>query len=210
MATKSTFNPDRMAYFEAAGWRAYSEHAWMQMLGLIVALNQEQFRIPFPMSWLAAYYVVRASAAWVPTDHDESVILGYLEKFYKLARRYSDLSFDPIMAARHEIAYWDVHRRLSGKPDKRPFIEATIKLHSTIFSLTPEQARESAELRVLANNTVDLITSKTSSDPERDWRTLEGYLRDCYRSIRATQQAAQVSVQLDTQERLHAQTPNRV
>jgi hypothetical protein len=57
------------------------------------------------------------------------------------------------------------------------------QLHSAIFGITPEQARESAELRVLANNTVDLITSKTSVDPEADWEKLEDYLRQCYRSI---------------------------
>lgn len=204
MATTYTFDPDRVAYFEAAGWRAYYEHAWLKMLRLLVALNQEQFHIPFPMSWLAAYYIVRASAAWVPKDHNEADILVHLEKFYRLARRYSGLTFDPQTAARYELAYWDVHRKLSGLPDNRAFIDVMIKLHSTVFNVPPEQATESAELRVLANNTVDLITSKTSSDPERDWRTLEVYLRDCYRSI---QQSAQASARLDTQERLHAQTP---
>jgi len=204
MATPYTFNPVRVAYFEAAAWRAYYERAWLKLLQLLIALNQEQFHIPFPVSWLAAYYVVRASVAWVPKNHTEADILVYLTKYYRLAQRYSGLNFDSDMVARHELAYWDVHRRLSGQPDKRPFIDVMIKLHSATFNISPEQATESAELRVLANNTVDLITSKTSSDPERDWRTLEANLRDCYRSI---QQSAQASARLDTQERLHAQTP---
>jgi hypothetical protein len=58
-----------------------------------------------------------------------------------------------------------------------------VQLHSTTFGIAPEQARESAELRVLANNTVDKITGKTSTDVEGDWRQLEEYLRQCYRSI---------------------------
>ena len=45
--------------------------------------------------------------------------------------------------------------------------------------------RESAEWRVRANNTVDLITSGQSKDPEADWAKLEDELRQCYRSIRA-------------------------
>jgi hypothetical protein len=54
--------------------------------------------------------------------------------------------------------------------------------------------RESAELRVLANNTVNLITGKTSTDPEADWAKLESYLRDCYRSIQKVQQQEKVGM----------------
>ncbi|HZU03643.1 MAG TPA: hypothetical protein VFA10_28520 [Ktedonobacteraceae bacterium] len=58
-----------------------------------------------------------------------------------------------------------------------------IALHSAIFGLTAEQARKSAEWRLLAATTVDLITSKTSTDIEADWRKLEAYLRNAYSSI---------------------------
>ncbi len=83
MATTFKLNPERVAYFEAAGWRAYYDHKWIKMLRLIVSLCQEQFRIPFPMSLLAGYYTTRASAAWVPVNHDEQKVLRYLEKFYQ-------------------------------------------------------------------------------------------------------------------------------
>jgi hypothetical protein len=54
------FNPERIAYYEANGWRAYYDRKWLRLLRLIVALAQEEFRIPFPNSLLAAYYVTRA------------------------------------------------------------------------------------------------------------------------------------------------------
>ncbi|HYX51436.1 MAG TPA: hypothetical protein VE843_16940, partial [Ktedonobacteraceae bacterium] len=53
-----------------------------------------------------------------------------------------------------------------------------------IFSISPEQAKESAEWRLLAATTVDLITSHTSANVEGDWTKLEEYLRRCYRSIK--------------------------
>ncbi|HVO41713.1 MAG TPA: hypothetical protein VMT34_03775 [Aggregatilineales bacterium] len=177
------FDPDRVAHFETEGWRAYYDHNWLRMLWLILRVNQEQFNIPFPVSLLASYYIVRASAGWVPVDHDPAVILALHEKYYAIARRYSGLAFDPIEAARLEEQYWEVHRRLSGQPDKTEFIQTMTDLHSTIFGITPEQASESAERRVLANNTVDRITSRTSTDPAADWRQIEAYLQDCYRSI---------------------------
>jgi len=183
MATTFTFNPDRVAYFEAAGWRAYYEHRWFKMLRLIVGLCQEQFSIPFPMSLRAGYYTTRASAAWVPVEHDEQQILAYLEKFYRVARHYSGLKYEPSRVAVLELQYFDVHRRLSGNPEKEEFLQTLIDLHSAIFGLSADQVRESAEWRLLAANTVDLITSNTSTDIEGDWAKLEEYLRRCYHSI---------------------------
>lgn len=183
MATTFKLNPDRVAYFEAAGWRAYYDHKWIKMLRLIVGLCQEQFHIPFPMSLLAGYYTTRASVAWVPVDHDEQKVLRYLEKFYQVARRYSGLKFDSSRVALLELHYFDVHRRLAGNPDNEEFLQTLIDLHSAIFGISLEQAKESAEWRLLAATTVDLITSHTSTDVEGDWKKLEEYLRLCYRSI---------------------------
>lgn len=183
MARHYQFDPDRVAHYEAAGWKAYYDHNWLRLLWLILNLCQRQFRIPFPVSIVAAYCIVRASAGWVNVDHDRAQILALHEKFYTMARKYSGLQFDPLRVAELEEAYWDVHRRLSGKPDKTEFIDTMVALHSAIFGITPEQARESAELRVEANNVVDTITSKQSTNPAQDWRKLEVLLRQCYSSI---------------------------
>ncbi|HZT06490.1 MAG TPA: hypothetical protein VFC51_05630 [Chloroflexota bacterium] len=182
-AASYRFDPDRVAALEAAGWRAYYDRAWPEMFRILVRMCQEQFHIPFPTSLVAAFHVVRGSMAWAPIDHDERAVLASYVRFYRLVRRYSGLTFDPERVAELELRYYDVHRRLVGHPDKTELIETMTALHSALFGLTPEQARESAELRVLANNTVDAITTKTSDDPERDWRKLEAFLRECYLSV---------------------------
>src|ERR1700682_1772343 len=161
MAKTFTMNPERVAYFEAAGWRAYYDRKWLKMVWLIVRLCQEQFRIPFPMSLFAAYYTARASAAWVPVDHDERKVLNYLRKFYAVARRYSGLQFDARRVAPLDRHYCEVHRRLSDQPEKEEFLQSLVDLHCPIFGLTPEQARESAQWRVLADNIVDRINTKS-------------------------------------------------
>ena len=183
MATTFTMNPERIAYFEAAGWRAYYDRKWLKLVRLMVRLCQEQFKIPFPMSLAAAYYTARASAAWVPVDHDERKVLNYLRKFYAVAQRYSGLQFDARRVAALELRYFEIHRRLSGQPEKEEFLQSLVDLHCAIFGLTPEQAGESAKWRLHAAITVDRITSKTSSDIEGDWAKLEEDLRRCYRSI---------------------------
>jgi hypothetical protein len=184
------FDPKMVARYEVEGWKAYYDHAWLNLLRLIVALAQAQFRIPFPYSLLAAYYITRASVAWVPKDHDLAVIRGHLEKFYRLVLRYSGLRFDPRQATVLETDYWDVHRRLSGLPDKTEFIEVMTALHAALFGLTLEQARESGELRVEANNVLDTITGHTSPDPARDWLRCEALLDQCYSSIQRLKASA--------------------
>jgi hypothetical protein len=183
MATSFHFHPERVAYFEAAGWRAYYDRRWFKMLYLIVALCQEQFHIPFPQSLLAAYYTTRASIAWVPVDHDEKKVELYLKQFYRIAARYSKLGFDYSKVAELELLYFDVHRRLVGTAEKSEFLQVLIQLHSAIFGLSEEQVRESAEYRLLAADRVDLITGKKSTDVEGDWAKLEADLRRCYSLI---------------------------
>ncbi len=177
------FRPERVAYYEAAGWRAYYERDWFKLLRLVVALCQTQFQIPFPYSLLAAYYTTKASEAWAPVYHDIDEVRKYLLRFYQLARKYSGLSFDAAQVADLELKTWIAHRELAGKPDKHRFVASMIDLHCALFGLEPRQARESAQYRVLANNTVDTITSGNSTNLEASWAELQEYLRRAYVSI---------------------------
>ena len=172
-----------MAALEAGGWRAYYDRDWFKLLSLMVQLNQEQFHIPFPLSVVAAFHVARGSIAWAPDDHDEDRVRHHFTRFYRMAKRWSGLPFEPREASRLEVDYWIEHRRLIGNPDKSSFVDAMTALHSHLFGLAPGRMRESAEWRVKANNTVDLITGRRSVDPEADWAKLEGELRACYASI---------------------------
>jgi hypothetical protein len=179
------FDPDRTAWLETAGWRHYYDRAWLPLLRTILQVSQEQFRIPFPVSLLSAYYATRAAAAWAPIDNDWETSRAYYERFYRLARRFSGLRFDPRRVAALELRYNDVHRRLVGQDDKREFVETMVELHAALFGLPPERVRESAERRVEAANAVDRITRRQSTDVEADWRRVEESLRRCYRSLYA-------------------------
>ncbi len=184
MAAKNfQFDAKKVAYYEVESWKCYYDRNWLRLFRLVVTLNQNQFKIPFPLSLLATYYATRATVAFVPKEHDRNLVIAYLEKFYRVALRYSGLSFDPMVAAKWENEYWEAHRRLSGLPDKTAFIKAMTQLHATVFGLTPEQAAESGLLRVEANNLLDTITARTSTDPARDWLTIEDLLTRCYASI---------------------------
>lgn len=192
-----SFDPDRVAYLEAEGWRAYYDRRWGRVLRLLVTLCQDEFQIPFPVSILAAYYATRAAVAWVPINHDARAVQAWYTRFYRLVRRYSGLTFDPVKAGALELEYNDVHRSLVGTADKAPFIDTMVRLHAELFGLTPEQARPSAEQRVLAANLVDRITGNISPNPAADWAEIHAALRRCYRSIQAQLPAAQAGPAVD-------------
>jgi hypothetical protein len=183
-------NPERLAHLEAGGWRAYYDRDWPRLIRLMVELNQEQFHIPFPLSLVAALHVARGSIAWAPVKNDPRVVRRHFTRFYRMARRWSGMTFEPGRAAELEVGYWIEHRRLAGNPDKSSFVEAMTALHSHLFDLPPEVMRESAEWRIRANNTVDLITGGLSHDPEADWARLEDELRQCYRSVQGALERA--------------------
>ncbi|HEX6506975.1 MAG TPA: hypothetical protein VF221_05015 [Chloroflexota bacterium] len=181
--SRGLFDPYRVATYEAQGWRAYYEHAWLRVIRLVVQLTRQQFRVPLPQAILGAYFIARAEYAWIPQDHDERTVQTYLERYYALVDRYSHFRFDPAEAARQELRCWEVHRRVSGKADKREFVDVMMDLHSVVFGITRDQARESAKERVLANTVVDGITSGALTDLPSAWKATEEHLRCCYRSI---------------------------
>ncbi len=177
------FDPWLVAHLEAAGWRAYYNRDWWRMLRILIQICRQQFKMPWPMACTGAYYATRAAIAWVPTDHNLERVRAYYTKFYRLARRYCGLDFDATEVARLEVEYSEVHRQLSGQPDKSEFVRVLTELHAAVFGLSLNQAHESAEWRVEANNTVDLITNHTSANPAEDWAKLENYLHSCYQAI---------------------------
>jgi hypothetical protein len=176
------FDPDRVAALETAGWKAYASHSWPRFLLAITRLNVEEFGMPVPLALLASWQIVRASAAWVPADHDESAVRARLRRYYELVHRYSGLALDPDRAADCELRYWDTHRQVVRQTDKGQFLEAMVALHSELFNITPEQARESAELRVEANTVYDPIALGEKRGTQEEWREVQLLLQRCYRS----------------------------
>ena len=186
--TKPLFDPERLAYLEVAGWRAYYDKAWPRMLRLLVQLTHEQFSLTWPRAVQGAYCVLRASIAWKPIDHDLRVVRRYLRKFYTLAYRHGrPLGFDPKDVADKELRYWIVSRKYSSTPwrEDSPLINTMTDLHAALFNITPDAARPSGWGRARSLHVVGSISSGRSTDLERDWELAERYLREGYQSLLA-------------------------
>jgi hypothetical protein len=99
------------------------------------------------------------------------------------------LTLNPEAAARLELNYWDLARRINKDISREALLDTMTALHAEIFSLPPEVAAESAELRVQAIELLREITGNTAIDPARNWSELEKRLQACYRSVRAAIQS---------------------
>lgn len=186
-----SFDADQVAYYEKAGWEAYYDRNWLRAFGLLIRLNHAQFHMPWPVAFSAAVDTVRASAAFAPLEHnDVPKAQYYITRFYQKAARSLGMQTAPATLAKLEMDYWAVHRQLARARaedplagDIGPMTESLARLHAALFGSTPERMRISAELRAHAAETVDLITSRRSTDVPSDWRRVEDYLRQAYRAV---------------------------
>ena len=188
---QSVPDPDRVAYFEKAGWQAYYDRKWLRVLRLMVQLNREQFGMSLLTAIAAAVDVVRASLAFAPVDNDVPAATEHLRHFYEKAGRSGSLRADAQALAVLEMDYWVVHRQLAVERRQAPdhtgdiesMVESLARLHAALFDAPPEAIRRSAERRAQAAKVVDRITGFYSTDVAGDWQRVEDHLREAYRAL---------------------------
>lgn len=190
MAIRASFDPERVAGYEYAGWAAYYARDWPQVLWLMVRLNREQFGLSWPAAVAAALDTVRAAAAFAPVDNDLAAARHYLTRYYARTRRITATRADPATLAALELDYWIVHRELANRrkidrqdDDLTPLVDSLSVLHAALFDSTPERMRVSAALRALAAATVDGITGDYSTNVAADWQRIHRLLYQSYRAV---------------------------
>ena len=190
MQRKGRFDPDRVAYYEKAGWEAYYNRQWGRVLALMVGLNREQFHMPWWVAITAALDTVRAAKAFAPVDNDIPTATRHLVNYYAKARHYANIAAGAEELAALEMDYWVVHRQLAVRrqqnqidSDIEPMVQALARLHAALFGATVAAMHPSAQARALAAVAVDRITGKYSADVAADWQAVERYLQEAYRAV---------------------------
>ncbi|GAB4581518.1 MAG: hypothetical protein Fur0022_42660 [Anaerolineales bacterium] len=196
MKASSRFNPEKVAYYEKAGWEAYYAKNWGRVLWLMVQLNREEFGMSLMTAMTAALDIVQASLTFKPVDNDIPKATEFLRRYFEKARRSAHIHIDAQTLAQLEMDYWVIHRTLALERMQHPtavpadsledissMVDALEKLHTALFGVTNGTARRSAELRALAAKRVDRITGGYSPDVPGDWRQIESYLTQAYQAL---------------------------
>ena len=145
------FDPARLAYLETQNWAAYYQKRWGRLLQVSVGMVKEGFGLNLWQSLYAAYLVGRAEIAAAPfPDNDVPRAEAYMRRFYALLKRVHHESFDVAQAARLEVNWWVVHRRLFGQADNQPLVQALVDLYAATFGVSPADVHEAAYRRAEA------------------------------------------------------------
>ena len=145
-----TFDPVKVGHDEKEAWAAYYQRRWLSLLRWLVTLVRETFGLSL---WQAVYIgipLTRAQIAFAPQDNDVPRAQAYMRRFYAFIKRVHHEDFDPDEAARLDVNWWVIHRRLFGKSENEELIDALAKLYAATYRVPYESLRTAAYHRAQA------------------------------------------------------------
>lgn len=139
-----TFDAQKVAQYETANWVAYYQKRWLTLLRVSVAMVQHAFGLSLPQAVYGAYLVARAEMLAAPADNDIPAAEAYMRRFYSFIKRVHGEDFDPAAAARLDVNWWVVHRRLFGQIENRPLVDALRDLYAVTYGVDPAAVEKAA------------------------------------------------------------------
>jgi hypothetical protein len=153
------FDPVEVGTLECRAWTAYYLHDWWRFLTAGLVAARRSFALPWPATLACAWYVMRANQRWAPNPaNDPSGARRDMERFYRIARRFTDVPFAPAQAAALEVDWWRLHRanQYGRLPGGEPVVvDAVTRLYAYTLGLDAERARPAAAARVRAMGCTD-------------------------------------------------------
>ncbi len=143
------FNPWKLAHYEKENYLAYYQRRWFKLLVASVGMVKESFSLPLPLAIYGAYLVARAEMAFAPPEPENNIPLAeaYVRRFYRFIRQVHRLDFNVEEAARLEVHWWSVHRKLFGQAENDELVDALACAAAALYQADPERLRQAASSR---------------------------------------------------------------
>ncbi len=145
-----TFDPVKVGRYEKEAWVAYYQRRWLSLLRWLVTLVRETFGLSL---WQAVYIgipLTRAQIAFAPQDNDVPRAQAYMCRFYAFIKKVHREDFDSDEAARLDVNWWVIHRRLFAQTENEELIDALAKLYAATYRVPYESVRRAAYHRAQA------------------------------------------------------------
>jgi hypothetical protein len=144
------FDPQKVAHYEKENYVAYYQKDWWKLFRVSVAMVKEAFALSWLQALYGAYLVARAEIAAAPfPDNDIPLAESYMQRFYQFIKNVHREDFDPAQAAKLDVNWWVVHRRLFGNSENQELVEAVRCLYEEVYSSASEKFQEAAYQRVM-------------------------------------------------------------
>jgi hypothetical protein len=142
------FDPNKIAHYEKENYLAYYQKDWLKLLGVSVGLVKETFGLSWPQAVYGAYLVARGEIAFAPfPDNDVPSAESYVRRFYQFLKNVHREEFDVTRAAKLEVNWWSVHRKLFGNPENQELVDALTGLYAEAYGIDPAKVQAAASQR---------------------------------------------------------------
>lgn len=142
------FDPRKLAHYEKENYVAYYQKDWLRLLRVSVGMVREAFGLSLPQAMHAAYLVARAEVAFAPfPDNDVPQAEAYMRRFYQLIKNVHHEQFDVARAAKLDVNWWIIHRRLFGNRDNLELAQALAGLYAEAYAVEPASVLAAAQER---------------------------------------------------------------
>ena len=144
------FDPRKVAHYEKENYVAYYQKEWLKLFRVSVAMVREAFALSWLQAIYAAYLVARAEMAAAPfPNNDIPRAETYMRRFYQFIKNVHNEDFDPAQAAKLDVNWWVIHRRLFGNAENQELVDAVACLYEHVYGGTSEKLKEAAYQRVM-------------------------------------------------------------
>ena len=144
------FDPRKIAHYEKENYVAYYQKDWLKLLRVSVGLVQETFGLSWLQAAYGAYLVARGEMAFAPfPDNDVPAAEAYIRRFYQFIKNVHREDFDVALAAKLEVNWWSVHRKLFGKAENQELVDALAALYAEAYGVSPAKVQEAARRATL-------------------------------------------------------------
>lgn len=130
------FDPRRLARLERQNYVAYYRKDWWTLLRVSVGMVKEGFGFSWQQAVYAAYLMARAEIAFAPfPENDLPLAEKFIKRFYTFIKAAHAEDFDVSRAAKLELNWWIVHRRLFANQENQELVEALAALYAEAYEV---------------------------------------------------------------------------
>ena len=141
-------DPRKIAHYEKENYVAYYQKDWLKLLRVSIGLVKETFGLSWLQAAYGAYLVARAEVAFAPfPENDVPRAVAYITRFYQYIKDIHREDFDVARAAKLEVNWWSVHRKLFGNPENQELVEALTGLYAEAYGINPAKVEAAARQR---------------------------------------------------------------
>ncbi len=142
------FDPPKIAHYEKENYVAYYQKDWLKLLRVSVGLVKETFGLSWLQAVYGAYLIARAEIAFAPfPENDLPGTEAYITRFYRFIKNVHREEFDVTRAAKLEINWWIVHRKLFGNAENQELVDALAGLYAEAYGVEPAKVQAAARQR---------------------------------------------------------------